>query len=139
MKTLIKKLIVCLLISTYLNLAGCTSQSVVSKETLYAKCDKGTIGTLTIGTKDSRITLEEATCRINNDTLIVAGISDSLHQAIKYSAAMNDIRYIEMEESDSGKTIALVVGVSVVALGVFFLLIANSFNNTLKDGCNTEK
>ena len=138
MKGSIKKMIAGLLISTYLNLAGCTSQAIVSKEALFAKCDRGTVGTLTIGTKNSRITLDEATCSINNDTLIVAGISDSLHQAIRYTTALDDIRYIELEEYDSGKTLGCIIGASAVALGVFVLIAANSLGDSYVDGCKVE-
>jgi hypothetical protein len=143
MKTSIRKLIVYLLIFTYLNLVGCTSTAVISKEALYAKCDRGSVGTLTIATEKDHITIEEAICHINNDTLIVTGInkinSDSVHQTVLYKAAMDDITYIEMEEYDSGKTLGCIIGASAVALGVFLLLAANSLGESFKEGCNSFK
>ncbi len=140
MKKLFKKLIVYLIIFTYLNLVGCTSTAIISKEALYAKCDRGSVGTLTIATEKDRITIEEAICRINNDTLIVTGInktiSDSVHQTVLYTAAMDDIRYIEVEEYDSGKTLGCIIGASAVAIGVFLLLTANIIGDSLLEGCN---
>lgn len=143
MKTLIKKLIVYLLISAYFNLLGCTSQAVISKDALYAKCDSRSIGTLTIATKSGHITIDQAACRIDNDTLYVTGInrtdSDSVAQAVSYSVAMEDIKYIEQEEYDSGKTLGCIIGVSVVALGAFILLAANTLGDSFKEGCNSGK
>ncbi len=139
MKTLIKKLIVYLIIFTYLNLAACTSSTVVSKEALYAKCDRGAVGTLTIATDKTRFTINEATCRINNDTLIVTGINSTnttQRQIITDSIAMADLRYIEVEEYDSGETLGLIIGVSAVALGVFVLLAANSLGDSMVKSCN---
>ncbi len=81
--------------------------TVVSKEALYAKCDRGAVGTLTIATDKTRFTINEATCRINNDTLIVTGINrtnTTQRQIITDSIAMADLRYIEVEEYDSGET-----------------------------------
>ncbi len=139
MKTLTKKIIIYLIIFSFLNLAACTSSNAVSKEALYAKCDRGAVGTLTIATDKTRFTIDEASCRINNDTLIVTGInSAAAGQSRIYtdSVAMADIRYVELEETDSGKTLGLIIGVSAAALGIFVLLAANSLGDSITKSCN---
>ncbi len=137
MKTQIKKFLVYLLISTVLNLVSCTSRTSVNKEALYSRCDRGAVGSLTIATQNGAITIDEATCRIKSDTLIVAGInrtnSDSVNKVIKYTAAMADIEYVEIEEYDSGKTLGCIIGGSVVALGIFILLAAHSVGGDIKE------
>lgn len=124
-------------------MAGCTSLTAVNKETLYGKCETGAIESLTITTESRTITLDQATCQIKDDTLYLKGIRHSAQQtelqSIADTIAMADIKYVELKEYDSGKTLGCIIGASAIALGVFLLIAAISVGDSINNAFDCNK
>jgi hypothetical protein len=121
-----KKYIVFVLIPALLiQLYGCYSMREISKDEMAGLKDEGD---LIVNTKDSTIYFfEESNYHISNDSLYVKGYVKSSDYAskveIEKSIALTNIATIERDELNLVTTSLLVIGSTLAAVGVAFLIL----------------
>ena len=134
-----KKICVHLIIFSLFNslLTGCYSSKLVQKETFFSQNNnKSMDDNFTIITvRDERFQIKHDTFQIIRDTLFADGIKEeSLHLIhTKVNVALDDIKYIEIDELDGLATTGCVIGsAGLILLIVGLVSMGNSLNNSAK-------
>lgn len=119
-----KKICVHLIIFSLFNslLTGCYSSKLVQKETFFSQNNnKSMDDNFTIITvRDERFQIKHDTFQIIRDTLFADGIKEeSLHLIhTKVNVALDDIKYIEIDEQDKLATTVCIIG----SAGLFLII-----------------
>lgn len=126
-----KKILLYLLIFSFLNYTGCYSAKVVGKEKFFSEGSREPINDLNIVTNDdNRILMDEVTYQVINDTLYIEGINktnaDVYGQFLNKKIALADIQYVEIDELNTAKTTGCVIGLTGLAVLFIGLIIAAS-------------
>ena len=121
-----KKIIISTTIISFLNLIGCYSTNVVSKNILITDNHEKNISNLTIVTNESeKFELTEATYNVINDTLHVNGLKPGANFAeqVKYNVALTDIEHLELSELNTLATVGIVsLVVAAITAGVILVI-----------------
>jgi len=127
-----KKIIISITIISFLNLIGCYSSKVVSKDILPTDNQEKNINDLTIVTKKSeRIELNEGTYNVINDTLYVNGLKPGANfmEQVNYNIALTDIEHLELSELNTLATVGIVsFVVAAITAGVILVIGLNKLN-----------
>lgn len=130
---IMKKLIIFICITAFINFIGCSSTGVITLNDL----KYGSPSDISILTKDNKsYILKSDNYRIEQDSLFINGIMvDSTSKPIQFKGkiAFQDIEIINGTQIDGGKTILLILGVGALALIIFFAAVAGSAVGSLFD------
>jgi hypothetical protein len=129
-----KKYIICFLILSLLNFAGCSYLEVISKEDVTeGKAEINLSDELYLTTKDyTRYHFLAYTYQITNDTLYGNGAieNSSVITPFQGAVAFNDIINFEQNKPDTGATIGLFAGIIAVGLVILGIIAAADVSDT---------
>jgi hypothetical protein len=132
---MLKKYIVCFLILSIINFAGCTYLEVISnKDVSEGRAEITLSDELYLTTKDyTRYHFLPYTYQITNDTLYGSGAieNSSVITPFQGAVAFNDIINFEQNKTDTGATIGLFAGVIAVVLLVGVIVYAAAFSDAI--------
>ena len=125
MKKQVKKIFFYLLIFSSLNYTACYSSKTVGKKYFFSESREEPLNDITIvKTDDERITMDEVTYQVVEDTVYLEGVDKSngnqYRKLINAKIALVDIQYVKIEKLNESKTIGCIVGLT----GIVVLLIA---------------
>ena len=127
-----KKIIISLTIVSFLNLIGCYSSEVVSKDILFTENHEAKINDLTIITIESeRLEVNDGTYKVENDTLHVKGLKpgSNFAEQVDFNIALSDIEHLELNELNTPATVGLVsLIVATITAGVILVIGLNKLN-----------
>ena len=132
---MIKKILISLVIISFLNYLGCYTSEIITKNEI----DQGTKKinlkeVISISTKDYKsYSFGANQYQIQNDTLFGTGVITKLGKQIPFKGkiAMNDIVSIEQKSTDAVATIGLVLGIAALGALIFTLVVVTAVTNDI--------
>jgi len=125
----LKKLCFYILIMSFLNYVGCYSSRNIDKEILYTQDVGKPAGIVIITMNDNKVfEIRDAIFDLVQDTLYVNGFEQYIDhvKTVDEKFALNDIKSVEIKERDNLATCGLIVGVSALAMLIFFAIALNT-------------
>ena len=132
MKKQVKKIFFYLLIFSSLNYTACYSSKTVGKKYFFSESREEPLNDITIvKTDDERITMDEVTYQVVEDTVYLEGVdksnSNQYGKLINEKIALVDIQYVKIEKLSESKTIGCIVGLTGIVVVMIGLISAVSY------------
>jgi len=132
MKKQIKKIFLHLLIFSFFNYTACYSSKTVGKKYFFSESREEPLNDITIvKTDDERITMDEVTYQVVEDTVYLEGVdksnSNQYGKLINEKIALVDIQYVKIEKLSESKTIGCIVGLTGIVVVMIGLISAVSY------------
>jgi hypothetical protein len=121
-----KKIIISITIISFLNLIGCYSSKVISKDILIIENQEQKFNDLTIVNNESkRFEFTQGTYQVVNDTLFVNGLKPGANfmEQLDFNIALSDIEHLELDELNTLATVGFVsLIVATITAGIILYI-----------------